>query len=235
LTLPPNATPFRHPIRMLNYLHTLEIHAREALKPAREGQLSPAERIALYKQFLKIEEKRILQHHRAGAGGLEIARDRAALIDTLLSAILHESSKESAAQPIALVATGGYGRGLLNPRSDIDLLFLLPRASNKLPKPLQELVQDVLYLLWDVGFKVGHACRSIAECIQQARLDQENKTALMDSRLISGDAALFENFRTKFTANASTRASRRSSTSGGRTSAHGTRNTRTPCFSRSPT
>jgi len=186
---------------MLNYLKALEHHAGEALKPALEGQLSPAERIALYKQFLKIEEQRILQHHRSGAGGIEIARDRAALIDIVLSSILQASlnaRKERAALPIALVATGGYGRGLLNPRSDIDLLFLLPRASNKLPQPLQELVQDVLYLLWDVGFKVGHACRSITECVQQARLDQENKTSLMDARLIAGDAALFDQFQTRF-------------------------------------
>ncbi len=186
---------------MLNYLKTLDQHAQDALKPALEGQLSPAERIALYKQFLKIEENRILQHHRSGAGGLEIARNRAALIDTVLSSILQASvnaRKKDVSAPIALVATGGYGRGTLNPRSDIDLLFLLPHASNKLPKPLQELVQDVLYLLWDVGFKVGHACRSITECVEQAKIDQVNKTSLMDARLITGDAGLFKNFITRF-------------------------------------
>ncbi len=186
---------------MLNYLKSLEKHASEALKPAIDGQLSPAERIALYKQFLKIEEQRILQHHRSGAGGLEIAKNRAALIDIVLASILKASikaRKEGVSLPIALVATGGYGRALLNPRSDIDILFLLPRASNKLPQPLQELVQDVLYLLWDVGFKVGHACSSIAECIEQARADQENKTSLMDARLITGDAALFKQFQTRF-------------------------------------
>jgi [protein-PII] uridylyltransferase len=186
---------------MLNYLKTLDQHARDALKPAIEGQLSPAERIDLYKQFLKIEEQRIFQHHRAGAGGLEIARDRSALIDTVLASILEASlkvRKEGAVFPIALVATGGYGRGLLNPRSDIDILFLLPRASTKLPKPLQDLVQGVLYLLWDVGFKVGHACRSIAECVEQAKIDQQNKTSLMDARLITGDSGLFKQFHARF-------------------------------------
>ncbi|MDP3849221.1 MAG: [protein-PII] uridylyltransferase [Luteolibacter sp.] len=184
------------------YLQTLEQHARETLKSATEGQLSPAERIALYKRFLKVEEQRILTRHRAGADGLEIARDRAALIDTLLASILQASintrGKDGSSSHIALVATGGYGRGLLNPRSDIDLLFLLPRASTKLPKSLQDLVQDVLYPLWDVGFKVGHACRSITECIQQAKIDQENKTSLMDARLIAGDAVLFAKFETSF-------------------------------------
>jgi [protein-PII] uridylyltransferase len=187
---------------MRNYLTTLDQHARDSLKPALEGQLSPSERIDLYKRFLKVEERRILMHHRSGAGGIEIARDRAALIDVILSSILQTSlnaRKVGNSLPIALVATGGYGRAQLNPRSDIDLLFLLPRASNKLPPTLQELVQDILYLLWDVGFKVGHACRSITECIEQAKIDQENKTALMDARLISGDESLFLQFQTRFT------------------------------------
>ncbi|MCX6866856.1 MAG: hypothetical protein NTV46_11700, partial [Verrucomicrobia bacterium] len=150
---------------------------------------------------MKIEEHRILLRHRAGAGGLEIARNRASLMDAVLTSILESSvhvSKDVVEFPIALVAMGGYGRALLNPRSDIDLLFLLPRSSKNPPQPLQDLVQDVLYLLWDVGFKVGHACRSIAECVEQAKSDQENKTSLMDARLITGDAALFLNFQTRF-------------------------------------
>ncbi len=186
---------------MQNYLKNLEELAREAFKPALQGQLSPAERIALYKQFLKIEEHRILLHHRAGASGLEVAHARSALIDTIISSILEaslNSRKRGELLPIALVATGGYGRGTLNPGSDVDILFLLPRASTKLPKPLQELVQDILYLLWDVGFKVGHACRSIAECIEQAKADQENKTSLMDARLIAGDKELFTQFQERF-------------------------------------
>ncbi|RYD17888.1 MAG: hypothetical protein EOP88_24515, partial [Verrucomicrobiaceae bacterium] len=186
---------------MQQHLKNLEEHARESLKPALEGHLSPAERIALYKRFLKTEEQRILLHHRSGAGGLEIARARGELIDVIISTILEASlnaRKEGEMLPISLVATGGYGRGTLNPSSDIDILFLLPRASTKLPEPLRELVQDILYLLWDVGFKVGHACRSIAECIEQARADQENKTALMDARLIAGDKTLFEQFLIRF-------------------------------------
>ena len=185
---------------MLDHLKTLETRARDALKPALEGQLSAAERIDLYKNFLKVEEYRIHEQHRAGAGGLEIAHARAHLIDTVVRSI-HEASilaNKGQALPIALVATGGYGRGTLNPRSDVDLLFLMPRASTKLPLPLQEFVQNLLYLLWDVGFKVGHACRSINECIQEARADQENKTSLLDARLIAGNSALFHKFQDRF-------------------------------------
>jgi len=185
---------------MLTQTTTLETHARETLKPALQGQLSATERIDLYKNFLKVEEQRIHELHNAGAGGLEIAHARANLIDVVVRSI-HEASiltNKGQALPIALVATGGYGRGTLNPRSDIDLLFLMPRASTKLPLPLQEFVQNLLYLLWDVGFKVGHACRSIKECIEEAHADQENKTSLMDARLIAGDSTLFAQFQDRF-------------------------------------
>jgi [protein-PII] uridylyltransferase len=186
---------------MQNHLKNLEKHARATLKPALEGHLSQAERIELYKRFIKIEEHRILLYHRSGAGGLEVARARATLIDAIIGSIHAASIHANQGQPlpIALVATGGYGRGTLNPRSDIDLLFLLPRASTKLPLPLQEFIQNLLYLLWDVGFKVGHACRSTAECLEEAKADQQNKTALMDARLITGDAKLFEEFHARFT------------------------------------
>ncbi|MCH7227553.1 [protein-PII] uridylyltransferase [Haloferula sp. A504] len=184
---------------MSAHLKNLSDHAKVVLKPARKGQLSPAERIALFKKFMKLEEHRIRLRHKGGAGGLEIARARSELLDVVLSEIFRTAAlKRSEQVSIGLVAVGGYGRGTLNPGSDIDLLFLLPRASNKLPKELEELVQEILYLLWDVGFKVGHACRSIVECIQQARADQENKTALMDARLITGDKALFSQFRQRF-------------------------------------
>ncbi len=184
---------------MSAHLKTLTDHAKVALKPASQGHLSPSERISLFKRFMKIEEHRIRLRHKAGAGGLEIARARSELLDVVLRAVFKSASlKRSDSGVIGLVAVGGYGRGTLNPGSDIDLLFLLPRASNKLPKELEELVQEILYLLWDVGFKVGHACRSIAECIQQARADQENKTALMDARLITGDRTLFTSFLERF-------------------------------------
>src|SRR5690606_36459251 len=184
---------------MSAHLKTLQAHAKTALKPAVQGHLSPAERIALYKRFLKIEEHRIKLRHRAGAGGLEIAHARAELLDVVLRSLFDLAlSKRKAAPGLTLVATGGYGRGTLNPASDIDLLFLLPRASNKLPEEIASLIQEILYLLWDVGFKVGQASRSIAECIDQAKADQENKTALIDARYVAGDKKLFAECQKRF-------------------------------------
>ncbi len=172
----------------------------ESLQPPIDGQLSPAEILECYKNVLNFEEARIKQLHRDGAGGLEITRLRSELIDVVIRAIHATAVKGhgEAMPPFAILATGGYGRSVLNPGSDIDLLFLLPRASTDLPAALRETIQGILYPLWDVGFKVGHASRSIAECIEQARLDQENRTSLMDARLIVGDADLFAKFEERF-------------------------------------
>lgn len=185
---------------MDEYHQSLEEHARESLAPVLDGQLSPQECVALYKDFLDREEKRLMAYHRSGAGGIEVAGNRSMLIDLLLATIVKATVKDPDKNGgFALVATGGYGRGLLNPRSDIDLLFLLPQSSEKISKPLKDTIQSILYTLWDIGFKLGHASRSIHECIEQSKLDQENKTSLMDARLITGDADLFAQFQEKFT------------------------------------
>ena len=178
-------------------------HKPISLQPAIDGKLSPAELISLYKRFIETERESILNRHREGACGIEICEARSQMIDTLISAILDANVKSQGIieSPIALVAIGGYGRGTLNPASDIDLLFLLPRASSKLPKNVQELVQSILYPLWDMGFKLGHSCRSIAECIHEARADPQNLTALLDSRLIAGNEALFKDLQAAFQKN----------------------------------
>jgi len=172
----------------------------EAFQPAVAGQLSPSEILGLYKSVLQSEEARIKQLHRDGVGGLEIAALRSELIDAVILSIYAAVVKGHGGvlPPFAILATGGYGRGVLNPGSDIDLLFLLPKASTDLPPALREIIQGILYPLWDVGFKVGHASRSIVECIEQARLDQENKTSLMDARLIIGNAGLYAAFNARF-------------------------------------
>jgi len=178
----------------------LKQHANKELKAIIKGQLTPAESTPVLMNFIKEEEEKIRQLHIAGAGGLEIANARANLLDILLTIMFKAAMKRHTgeAPPVTLVAQGGYGRAHLNPSSDLDLLFLLPRASHQTTKALSTIIQEVLYILWDAGFKVGHACRSIAECISEARNDQQSKTALMDVRYISGDKKLFQTFRKRF-------------------------------------
>src|ERR1700691_2626890 len=90
----------------------------------------------------------------------------------------------SEAEHMAVVATGGYGRGLLAPGSDIDLLFLLPYKQTAWGESVAE---ALLYCLWDMGLKVGHATRTVSECIRQAKADMTTRTALLEARYLFGD------------------------------------------------
>ena len=101
----------------------------------------------------------------------------------------------SQAERMAVIATGGYGRGLLAPGSDIDLLFVLPYKQTAWGESVAE---ALLYCLWDMGQKVGHATRSIGECIRQAKADMTIRTALLESRHLFGDVTLFNELTTRF-------------------------------------
>ncbi len=167
-----------------------------------------AEKLVRYKGFLKIETHRLKMLHHAGADGLEICRGRAAVLDELLRH-LWESSRASLSPqaqkefpPMALVAIGGYGRGELNPNSDIDFMFLHDgQMAMDRPLPyLSKLIDGVLYPLWDVGLKVGHAVRSIDDCVKVANTDMQSKTSLIEARLIIGNEALFKRFQGKIIA-----------------------------------
>ena len=100
--------------------------------------------------------------------------------------------------PVSLVALGGYGRRELNPASDVDVMFLHPQTGNEVPESLAQTVEQVLYFLWDIGFKVGHSTRSVREAIAQANREMLTKTAMLEARLLIGDAELYQHFRAQF-------------------------------------
>ncbi len=101
----------------------------------------------------------------------------------------------SDAEHMAIVATGGYGRGLMAPGSDIDLLFLLPYKQTAWGELIAE---TILYCLWDMGLKVGHATRSVDECIRQAKADMTIRTALLEARYLLGERKLFDQLVARF-------------------------------------
>lgn len=103
--------------------------------------------------------------------------------------VLYPRGNPTQAERIAVAATGGYGRGELAPYSDLDLLFLVPYR--KTPW-VENVVEAMLYALWDLGLKVGFATRSAKECVRLARKDLSTKTALLDMRSIWGDPKLYE-------------------------------------------
>ncbi len=133
--------------------------------------------------------------------GLKAARLLAAMTDGLLGEIYAYASQSGAAigglPRLAVAATGGYGRGVLAPFSDIDLLFITAEA----PQPADlRVVEFTLYLLWDLGLRVGHATRSVAECLAAAKSDVTVLTSLLDARPVAGEMRLFDDFAAAFQA-----------------------------------
>ncbi|MCP5366778.1 MAG: [protein-PII] uridylyltransferase [Hyphomicrobiales bacterium] len=95
----------------------------------------------------------------------------------------------------SILATGGYGRGQLAPFSDIDLMFLLPYKSTP---HTEQVVEFMLYMLWDMGLKVGHATRSIDDAVRLAQGDLTIQTSLLEARWLWGDENLFRQFKARF-------------------------------------
>ncbi|MFX5302107.1 nucleotidyltransferase domain-containing protein, partial [Acinetobacter baumannii] len=89
----------------------------------------------------------------------------------------------------------GYGRGTMAPGSDVDLLFLLPPGG---AGPEQAVLEKMLYALWDLKLKVGHATRTVEECIREARADMTTRTALLEARFLFGDDRLFKELQNRF-------------------------------------
>jgi [protein-PII] uridylyltransferase len=186
---------------MQELLKKIEANAAARL-PLPEGR-SATQELGRYKAFLKVETHRLKLLHRAGAGGLEICRARAEILDLLLRYLWDAAkaglSEQAKAEfpPLALVAIGGYGRAELNVHSDIDFMFLHNRqiaASRPLPY-LSRLIDGILYPLWDISLKVGHSVRTLDECVKIANSDMQSKTSLIESRLIAGDADMFNRFQ----------------------------------------
>src|SRR6266513_126829 len=186
---------------MPRHLEQVLAHAESRL--AATGSKRPTEVLPLYKKFLKVEEHRLRLKHQAGASGREICARRAELVDVLLRYVFGGAAATARGNgetkvPLALIALVGYGRGELNPFSDIDVMLLHHQRATEISPDLEEMVNQVLYLLWYSSFKVGHSTRSIKEAIAQANRDMRTKTAMLESRFLAGDAELAQEFRKQF-------------------------------------
>jgi [protein-PII] uridylyltransferase len=134
--------------------------------------------------------------------GLECATSLSVLQDQVIELLydvtrrhFYRAQNPSTSERISIVAVGGYGRGTLAPGSDIDLLFLLPYKQTAWGESIAEFM---LYVLWDLRLKVGHAARSIDDCMRLARNDDTILTALLEARFICGDRALFDDMSIRF-------------------------------------
>jgi [protein-PII] uridylyltransferase len=162
---------------MSRHLEQVLAHAENQL--AATGARRPTEVLPLYKKFLKVEEHRLRLKHQAGGGGREICARRAELVDVLLQYVFGAAATAAhgggaSGTPLALIALGGYGRGELNPFSDVDVMVLHRQGKRKISPDLEEMVQQVLYLLWDSGLRLDIP-RARPEAITQANHDMRTK------------------------------------------------------------
>ncbi len=145
----------------------------------------------------KLEKQLITDNDGTGcAVNLSVFQDNliTALHD-LATTHYYPSINPSTSEHLSIVAVGGYGRGTLAPGSDIDLLFLLPYKQTAWG---ESVVEFILYILWDLRFKVGHATRSVDECIRLAKSDTTILTSVLEARLICGDNDLFAELMARF-------------------------------------
>jgi len=154
------------------------------------------------KRLLKFAREEADRHLLEDGNGRRCAEGLSNFQDELIRLVygfavgqVYRVTNPSDAEHMAVVATGGYGRRLLAPHSDLDLLFLLPYRQTPWG---ESVVEYVLYLLWDLGLKVGHATRNVEQSLKLARADVTIRTALLDSRLILGDEPLFKDLMRRF-------------------------------------
>ncbi|MCF6445537.1 [protein-PII] uridylyltransferase [Nereida sp. MMG024] len=105
---------------------------------------------------------------------------------------LHRNTNPTKGEQLTIIAVGGYGRGEMAPFSDVDLLFLTP---TKITPWAESVIESMLYMLWDLKLKVGHASRTIADCVRLGREDYTIRTSLVEQRYIGGAYDLAEELR----------------------------------------
>ncbi len=158
--------------------------------------------LACLRNALNRGRAEVQRRFEAGGTGEACVRENCYLADRLIRTLaaftlthIFPSANPTTGEQFDIVATGGYGRGELAPFSDIDLLFLLPYK--RTPR-VEQVVEYMLYLLWDLGLKVGHAVRSVDDCIRQSIADITIRTAILESRYLWGPHHLFQEMKKRF-------------------------------------
>jgi [protein-PII] uridylyltransferase len=162
-----------------------------------ERLAEPGEIAHRLRAFLKLEDQRLRMAHRGGASGRWTTQTRSFVLDTVVQRAFRAVTWPgnggeffgSAKNICAVVALGGYGRSELAPHSDLDLLFL---HTGQRAAQMRQLTEHVLRLLWDAGLTIGHSFRTVKECLATARTDAHLQTALVHTRLLAGNGALYD-------------------------------------------
>ncbi len=149
--------------------------------------------IKLLKSAVLTIDEGLKETYQSGSDVNTIVYGRSSLIDKLITTIYDHLFK-NLDQEISIIAVGGYGRGELHPKSDIDLMILLKDEENQQTK---DLLEKFLTLLWDIRLEIGHSVRTIDECVDESTKDITVATNIMESRLLSGSESLYAEMKEK--------------------------------------
>jgi [protein-PII] uridylyltransferase len=161
---------------------------------AGDGQALRMALLPAVKAFIAEERSRIETAHRGGASGLDVVARHADLVDAVVCELFRLANAgvpgalREKTEGCAVVALGGYGRRELNPASDVDVMFLYPR---RVDEYVTAMLDHVLYFLWDLGFEVGHSCRSLSDTVHMLDADLTVRTALLEARFLAGSYVVF--------------------------------------------
>ncbi len=166
------------------------------------ASIGDGDALEVYRSFLKNGVTRCREAHREGQGGLAVAAKYAGVVDVLIEQLyaavlrLWLQSNDKLETPLSILALGGYGRGEMCPLSDVDIMFVYPEKPKAgCFKEQQRFFTDkILYLLWDLGLKVGHSTRNIKEAIAEARVEVQSKNAMLECRFLVGSKPLADSF-----------------------------------------
>jgi len=167
---------------------------------------SRQERTEAYREFLRLERIMVERYHQKGDSGLRVAETASIMLDVLIQEIFdaaHRLTRErfpDCVDQVSLIALGGYGRRELCPYSDIDLMVLYPgkRETARMHDFQEVFTEELLYPLWDIGLTVGHSSRNIRQVLDEVAAEPKSKNALLESRFICGNPAIYRNFLKKF-------------------------------------
>lgn len=151
--------------------------------------------VAALRAEVKANQQRLQQQYELTHDACALLRNRCAQVDSVLQKLWQSFDFPAS---MALAAVGGYGRGELFPASDIDLLILLPQEVSKIT---QEKLERLVGHFWDIGLEIGHSVRTIPECLDEAARDITVQTALLEARLLTGNAKLFATFEKRLRGN----------------------------------
>lgn len=151
--------------------------------------------VAALRAEVKANQQQLQQQYELTHDARALLRDRCNQVDTILEKLWRSFSFPAS---MTLAAVGGYGRGELFPASDIDLLILLPQ---EVSKTTQEKLERLVGHFWDIGLEIGHSVRTVQECLDEAARDITVQTALLEARLLTGNAKLFATFQKRLHGN----------------------------------